>query len=130
MDGMNASPAVAAGIISSLVFAGSALPMLVKAHRTRDLQSYSLGNLVLANAGNAVHTVYVLSLPFGPIWFLHSFYTVSSLAMLGYYLRHATGTSTTTDPTAWPSPATPARSGTKPLSTSPAPRPTRLTTSS
>ncbi|MGW5240705.1 hypothetical protein ACWEOW_17385 [Monashia sp. NPDC004114] len=88
---MNASPAVVAGIISSLVFAGSALPMLVKAHRTKDLQSYSLGNLVLINAGNAVHTVYVVSLPFGPIWFLHSFYAVSSLAMLGYYLRHARG---------------------------------------
>ncbi|GAB3053451.1 hypothetical protein GCM10027053_12390 [Intrasporangium mesophilum] len=90
---MNASPAVVAGVISSLVFAGSAVPMLVKAHRTRDLQSYSLGNLVLINAGNAVHTVYVVSLPFGPIWFLHSFYTVSSLAMLGYYLRHARGAS-------------------------------------
>jgi hypothetical protein len=91
MDRMNASPGVVAGIISSLVFAASALPMLVKAHRTRDLQSYSLGNLVLGNAGNAVHTVYVVSLPFGPIWFLHSFYTVSSLAVLGYYLRHARG---------------------------------------
>ncbi len=91
MDTINSSAAVVAGIISSLVFAGSAFPMLVKAHRTKDLQSYSLGNLVLVNAGNAVHTVYVISLPFGPIWFLHSFYTVSSLAMLGYYLRHARG---------------------------------------
>jgi uncharacterized protein with PQ loop repeat len=86
---MNTNPSVVAGIISSLMFAASALPMLVKAHRTKDLQSYSLGNLVLINAGNAVHTVYVISLPFGPIWFLHSFYTVSSLAMLAYYLRHA-----------------------------------------
>jgi hypothetical protein len=42
--------------------------MLVKAHRTRDLASYSLGNLLLANVGNAVHSVYVFSLPAGPIW--------------------------------------------------------------
>src|SRR5262245_66128407 len=91
MARMKASPDVVAGIISILVFAASAVPMLVKAHRTKDLQSYSQGNLVLIHAGNAVHTVYVVSLPFGPIWFLHSFYTVSSLAMLGYYLRHARG---------------------------------------
>ena len=48
--------------------------MLVKAYRTRDLSSYSLGNILLANVGNAVHSVYVFSLPPGPLWVLHSFY--------------------------------------------------------
>jgi len=36
--------------------------MLVKAYRSRDLASYSLGNIALANLGNAVHSVYVYSL--------------------------------------------------------------------
>jgi len=57
-----------AGIASTVIFVWSVLPMLVKAHRTRDLASYSLGNLLLANVGNAVHSVYVFSLPAGPIW--------------------------------------------------------------
>ena len=62
--------------------------MLVKAYRSRDLSSYSLGNIGLANLGNAVHSVYVFSLPPGPIWALHSFYLVSSGLMLGWYLRY------------------------------------------
>ena len=40
--------------------------MLVKAFRTRDLESYSLGNLLIANVGNGVHSIYVFSLPIGP----------------------------------------------------------------
>ena len=59
-------------MVSTTVFAGSMLPMLLKAARTRDLSSYSTGNLVLANIGNAVHSVYVFHLPAGPIWFLHA----------------------------------------------------------
>ena len=51
--------------VSTLLFVVSYLPMLVKAFRTRDLESYSLGNLVLANVGNAVHSIYVFSLPPG-----------------------------------------------------------------
>jgi hypothetical protein len=51
-----------------VIFAWSALPMLAKAYQTGDLASYSLGNLVLANVGNAVHSVHVFSLPVGPIW--------------------------------------------------------------
>jgi hypothetical protein len=46
------------------------LPMLHKALRTRELSSYSFGNIALANVGNAVHSVYVVHLPPGPIWFL------------------------------------------------------------
>ena len=68
--------AVLAGTVSTALFVGSYLPMLVKAFRTRDLDSYSRGNLVLANVGNAVYSVYVVSLPLGPIWFLHSFYVL------------------------------------------------------
>jgi hypothetical protein len=59
-----------------------------KAHRTRDLASYSLGNLLLANVGNAVHSVYVFSLPVGPIWALHSFYLTTSGLMLIWWLRY------------------------------------------
>ncbi|HET6759090.1 MAG TPA: hypothetical protein VFH20_07405, partial [Propionibacteriaceae bacterium] len=47
------------------IFPWSVLPMLAKAHRTRDLASYSLGNLLPANVGNAVHSIYVFSLPAG-----------------------------------------------------------------
>jgi hypothetical protein len=77
-----------AGIASTVIFAWSMLPMLAKAHRTRDLASYSLGNLVLANVGNAVHSVYVFSLPVGPIWALHSFYLATSGLMLVWCLRY------------------------------------------
>ena len=77
-----------AGLASTMIFALSTLPMLVKAYRSRDLSSYSAGNIALANVGNAVHSVYVFSLPAGPIWALHSFYLVSSGLMLGWYLRY------------------------------------------
>lgn len=85
---MDVDLAVLAGVISSVVFVGSVLPMLIKAVRTRDLASYSLGNLLLANLGNVVHSVYVLSLTVGPIWVLHSFYLLTSAFMLVMYLRH------------------------------------------
>jgi hypothetical protein len=45
-----------AGRISTVIFATSMLPMLIKARRTRDLTSYSLGNIVLSNLGNLVHS--------------------------------------------------------------------------
>jgi len=76
-----------AGMASTVIFAGSTLPMLAKARRTRDLASYSLGNMVLANVGNAVHSAYVFSLPLGPIWVLHTFYLLSSGTMLVWFLR-------------------------------------------
>lgn len=79
---------VVAGVVASLVFAASALPMLAKAFRSKDLTSYSRGNLVLANVGNAVYSVYVFSLPFGPIWLLHTFYVLSSALMLAWSLRY------------------------------------------
>lgn len=84
---MDATLPVLAGMVSTVIFAGSMLPMLHKALRTRELSSYSLGNIALANVGNAVHCVYVFALPPGPIWVLHSFYVVSSALMLFWYLR-------------------------------------------
>ena len=80
-----------AGLASTVIFAASTLPMLVKAYRSRDLTSYSLGNIALANIGNMVHSVYVYSLPAGPIWLLHTFYLVSTALMLGWYLRYGLG---------------------------------------
>ncbi len=76
-----------AGTVASLVFALATLPMLSKALRSRDLASYSTGNLVLANVGNAIYSVYVFHLPPGPIWFLHGFYLLSSGLML-FWSRH------------------------------------------
>ena len=60
---MNDLMPVVAGAVSSAIFAASALPMLVKAFRTKDLKSYSLPNIALSNVGNVVHSVYVYSLP-------------------------------------------------------------------
>lgn len=83
---------VLAGMVSTTVFASSMLPMLLKAARTRDLSSYSIGNLVLANIGNAVHSVYVFHLPPGPIWFLHGFYLLTTALMLCWWVRYRPGT--------------------------------------
>jgi hypothetical protein len=80
---------VAAGATATVLFAVSTLPMLFKARRTRDVSSYSVGNIALGNVGNAFYTVYVLHLPFGPIWALHAFHTVSTFLMLFWYVRYA-----------------------------------------
>jgi uncharacterized protein with PQ loop repeat len=79
---------IIAGSVSTTIFALSTLPMLLKAFRTKDLKSYSLGNILLANAGNVIHSVYVFSLPSGPIWLLHTFYLVTTGLMLVWYLRY------------------------------------------
>ena len=81
--------ATLAGTMSTAIFVTSALPMLLKAARTRDLDSYSRGQLVLANVGNAINSVYVFSLPVGPIWFLHAFNLACTLLMLAWHLRYA-----------------------------------------
>jgi len=86
---MDVALPVVAGAISTAVFAISALPMLVKAARTKDMSSYSLGNIVLSNVGNLIHSIYVFHLPAGPVWALHSFYLVSTGLMLLWYLRYA-----------------------------------------
>src|SRR5699024_5293332 len=81
--------AVAAGLVSTVIFAGSMLPMVVKAVGTRDLSSYSLSHLVLVNSGIALYSFYVYSLPLGPIWALHTFHLSTSVVMLIWYLRFA-----------------------------------------
>lgn len=81
---------IIAGTISTLFFIIANVPMLLKAFTTKNLRSYSLSNMVLINVGNIVHWLYITSLPPGPIWLLHSFYTLSSLLMLVWYLRYET----------------------------------------
>lgn len=107
---MAASLPVLAGVVATVIFAGSTMPMLVKALRTRDLGSYSLGNLLLANLGNAVHSVYVFSLPPGPLWALHAFNLASSAFMLTWYLRFEL----LTTPRSRRTPSPPARPRTRP----------------
>lgn len=80
-----------AGTLSTVLFAVGMLPMLVKAVRTRDLASYSPGNLVLSNVANAVHSVYVFNLPAGPIWVLHLAYVLASALMLVWWIRYGHG---------------------------------------
>lgn len=74
-----------AGSVSTVLFAAANLPMVVKAIRSHDLRSYSASALILGNVGNLVHTIYVVSLPFGPIWVLHGFYLATMAIMLGLY---------------------------------------------
>ncbi len=109
---MNVSLTVLAGFASTIIFAASALPMLLKAYRTKDLASYSRGNILLANTGNLVHSVYVYALPPGPIWLLHTFYLVSTAMMLVWYLKYEwrpgpAGTSTAPGPAKIPLSHTP-----------------------
>lgn len=79
---------IIAGSVSSFFFISSNLPMLLKAFRTRNMGSYSLTNLVLNNVGNIIYWLYVSSLPLGPIWAMHTFYTVTCILMLAWYLRY------------------------------------------
>ncbi|GAA1767631.1 hypothetical protein [Agromyces humatus] len=78
---------ILAGTISTVVFAVSNLPMLRKALRTRDVTSYSLSSMLMINAANVAYSWYVFSLPFGPIWALHTFYLVSCGIMLVLCVR-------------------------------------------
>ena len=77
-----------AGATSTAIFVSINLPMLFKAIKTRDLKSYSLSHLVLSNLGNLIQWAYLSSLPFGPIWFLHGFYTLVTAVMLLWYFRY------------------------------------------
>ncbi len=76
-----------AGTIATVAFAVSNLPMLRKALRTRDVSSYSLPSMIIINVANAVYSLYVFTLPFGPIWGLHTFYVISCAIMLLLCLR-------------------------------------------
>jgi uncharacterized protein with PQ loop repeat len=77
-----------AGFISTSLFAVGTLPMLAKAFRTKNLASYSLSNILMSNVGNLIYSIYVFQLPPGPIWFLHSFNSISTGLMLFGYLRY------------------------------------------
>lgn len=79
---------ILAGTVSTVLFMFSADPMLHKAFRGKDLRSYSFDNMLLANSGNAVHSLYVYSLPPGPIWWLHSFHLVTTGLMLTWFPRY------------------------------------------
>ncbi len=79
---------VTAGFVSSAIFISSNLPMLLKAFKTKDMHSYSMGQLILGNLGNTVYWLYVSSLPLGPVWFLQGFFSSASALMLACYLRY------------------------------------------
>jgi len=76
-----------AGSVAGLIFATASGNMLVKAWRTKDLRSYSLGQIVLNNVGNLFYWLYVVSLPFGPIYFMHGFFTLVSLLIRATWSR-------------------------------------------
>ena len=86
---MNLDLPVVAGVLSTVLFALGTLPMLIKAATTKDLSSYSFGNIALSNVANVIHSVYVFQLPPGPVWALHAFHLVSTGLMLLWYLRYS-----------------------------------------
>ena len=77
-----------AGFISTTLFALGTLPMLTKAFHTKNLASYSLGNILMSNVGHLIYSIYVLNLPPGPIWFLHGYNLLSTGLMLVWYLKY------------------------------------------
>jgi uncharacterized protein with PQ loop repeat len=77
-----------AGAISSTMFVAGTVPMIYKAFATKNLRSYSLTSLLLNNLGNLIHALYVYSMPFGPIWLLHTLNLVTTALMLFWYLRY------------------------------------------
>ncbi len=77
-----------AGFISTALFAVGTLPMLIKAFRTRNLASYSLGNILLSNVGNVIYSLYVFNLPPGPVWFLHSYNLLTTGLMMVWYVKY------------------------------------------
>ncbi len=79
---------VLAGFASSAIFVSGNFPMLFKVFRTKDMQSYSMGQLILGNLGNTVYWLYVSSLPVGPVWFLQGFFSTASALMLFCYLHY------------------------------------------
>ena len=102
---MNGNVPVIAGTISTFIFAASTMPMIIKAARTRDLSSYSGGNLILSNVGNLLYALYVFSLPLGPAWGLYGFNLAVSATMLVYWLRYRTGRRAMTAHLGQPQPA-------------------------
>lgn len=77
-----------AGSVSSLIFITGTLNMVVKAWLTKDMASYSISALVLNNIGNLIYWLYIVSLPLGPIYLLHGFYTVTTIFLLAWALLY------------------------------------------
>ena len=77
-----------AGFVSTALFTLGTLPMLIKAFHTKNLASYSLGNILMSNVGNILYAIYVIHLPLGPIWFLHAYNSLSTGLMLVWYLKY------------------------------------------
>jgi succinate dehydrogenase/fumarate reductase cytochrome b subunit len=77
-----------AGSVSSLIFITGTLNMVVKAWLTKDMESYSISALVLNNLGNLIYWIYVVSLPLGPIYLIHGFYTVTTIFLLVWALLY------------------------------------------
>ncbi len=77
-----------AGFISTALYAVGTLPMLAKAFRTRNLASYSLGNILMSNVGNIIYSIYVFQLPPGPVGFLHIYNLLSTGLMLVWYFQY------------------------------------------
>jgi len=73
------------------MFVTGNLPMLLKAFKTKSLKSYSLGHITLGTLGNLIYWIYITGLPFGPVWVLQGFFTMSSALMLFWYLRYEKG---------------------------------------
>ena len=82
---------VFAGFTSTAMFVTGNLPMLLKAYKTKNLKSYSLSHIILGTLGNLTYWLYIGSLPFGPVWILQGFFTLSSVLMLFWYLRYEKG---------------------------------------
>jgi uncharacterized protein with PQ loop repeat len=85
---MEANLPTIAGFISTTLFALGTLPMLTKAYHTKNLASYSLGNILMSSIGNLIYAVYVFQLPAGPVWVLYIYNLVSTALMLVWYLRY------------------------------------------
>jgi uncharacterized protein with PQ loop repeat len=79
---------IVAGSISSFLFITSNVPMLLKAFKTKNMHSYSLTNILLNNVGNLIYWLYISGFPLGPIWVMHTFYTLTTALMLVWYLRY------------------------------------------
>jgi len=74
------------GYFCTSVFMLSRVPMLGKAIRTRDLQSYSLAHLAMSACANLLFWIYVVGLPIGPVWILQIFFTVTDVTMLTLFV--------------------------------------------
>ena len=85
---MEINLATVAGFMSTGLFAVGTWPMLAKAFRTKNLASYSFGNILLSNVGNLIYSIYVFRLPAGPVWFLYIYNLVSTGLMLVWYLKY------------------------------------------